>query len=189
LVRIADERLYRLKHTNHNRGAGAAAIADRPETREPLRTAAPAEKTPAAPRPTPIEFKKPAEPAEPAVAAPMATADASAQTMPPVPPYAQQRKAERVSMAGTNAYALIGEGDQRRARSEERRVGKEGRSTRSKRDWSSDVCSSDLAAAHADRIQEARGTGRTSSRGSDGDGGCLRTDDAACAAVRATAEG
>ena len=116
LVRIADERLYRLKHTNHNRGAGAAAIADRPETREPLRTAAPAEKTPAAPRPTPIEFKKPAEPAEPAVAAPMATADASAQTMPPVPPYAQQRKAERVSMAGTNAYALIGEGDQRRAR-------------------------------------------------------------------------
>src|SRR5438128_1977046 len=65
LVRIADERLYRLKHTNHNRGAGAAAIADRPETREPLRTAAPAEKTPAAPRPTPIEFKKPAEPAEP----------------------------------------------------------------------------------------------------------------------------
>src|SRR5207249_4386641 len=29
-------------------------------------------------------------------------------------------------------------------RSEERRVGKEGRDTRSKRDWSSDVCSSDL---------------------------------------------
>src|SRR5207249_2491979 len=32
-------------------------------------------------------------------------------------------------------------------RSEERRVGKERRSTRSKRDWSSDVCSSDLYSA------------------------------------------
>src|SRR5207249_2094100 len=34
-------------------------------------------------------------------------------------------------------------------RSEERRVGKDGRITRSKRDWSSDVCSSDLAGSEA----------------------------------------
>src|SRR5207249_2776766 len=33
---------------------------------------------------------------------------------------------------------------EKRARSEERRVGKERKGTRSKRDWSSDVCSSDL---------------------------------------------
>src|SRR5699024_261568 len=45
----------------------------------------------------------------------------------------------------------------RRTRSEERRVGKEGctrrRHTRSKRDWSSDVCSSDL---HAQTLCLAR---------------------------------
>ena len=113
LIRVADDRLYRLKHMNHGRATNGVPKPDTPAPTEPP----PPEKGQPHSRPVPIEFRKPAETAEPiAAAGGAANAVVGATVKPPVRPYAQQRKAERVSMAGTNAYALIGEGAGRRAR-------------------------------------------------------------------------
>lgn len=113
LVRIADERLYRLKHMNHGKAGANSVAAERDQT---PKIVSPPEKTTAVARPVPLEFRKPPEPAQP----PLPAGDAGTTVHPPEPQaarlYAQQRKAERVSMAGTNAYALIGEGGARRAR-------------------------------------------------------------------------
>jgi diguanylate cyclase (GGDEF)-like protein len=146
LIRVADERLYRLKHSNHRKTANGAA---KPETAPavvpapvpavaPAPVAAPAPPAAAAPAPAPqpppspersaaasepisIDYKRPAERPESALAA---TASASAKeismSQPSAVPaprvYAMQRKAERVSMTGTNAYAMLGERGARRAR-------------------------------------------------------------------------
>jgi diguanylate cyclase (GGDEF)-like protein len=153
LIRVADERLYRLKHANHRksgnggaRGASAPAPAAspavaaaptpaQPPAAPPVSAPTPAQTTAAAPAPTPaperqaappppisIESRRPAERTEPAVAASAAAgAPASpASQLPTVPTatkiYAKPRKAERVSMTGTNAYAMLGEHGARRAR-------------------------------------------------------------------------
>ena len=112
LIRVADERLYHLKHANHSRTAESTA---RP---------VPAERAAESPVPQPISIAtgRPAE--KPATTEfEQATSEAalslSNQTAPkpaPATPYAVQRKAERVSMTGTNAYAVIGENGSRRAR-------------------------------------------------------------------------
>jgi diguanylate cyclase (GGDEF)-like protein len=141
LIRVADERLYRLKHANHRKpGNGGsrtepAAAAPAPAAVPPPASTAAAASAPvapaipaperiaAAPKPISIEYRRPPERQEAAAAAPApAPAPASpteistshSPTAPRV--YAVQRKAERVSMTGTNAYAMLGEHNTRRAR-------------------------------------------------------------------------
>ncbi len=121
LIRVADERLYRLKHANHRKSAVEGAAT----TENATASAAPAVQTPApqppiTPLPIPIESKRSTEvPAS-------ETVRPTTLPIPPVSPisdykaaspaYAKPRKAERVSMNGTNAYAVLGENNQRRAR-------------------------------------------------------------------------
>ncbi len=112
LVRVADERLYRLKHANHSRTASSSA----PPSVQP--TTAP----PTVPA-TPISIAagRPGEKtsADFAGASSHAARSLTTQTPPALETpssYAIQRKAERVSMIGTNAYAIIGEEGARRAR-------------------------------------------------------------------------
>ncbi len=117
LIRVADERLYRRKHVNHGKAA-ANGVARPPEaqpTRQPV-SSAPAhvpepEKKIAPEPPAPHEMQPVPVPAPIPIAAVPAP-----QPAPPPRPHAEQRKAERVSMAGTNAYALLGESGGRRAR-------------------------------------------------------------------------
>ena len=118
LIRVADERLYRLKHANHSKTALSGSRPDLTPTPEPAPVAPPPpERSSSAP--ISIESKRPPEKTESTLAAAAsATAagissgvsDSSARI------YTVQRKAERVSMTGTNAYAVIGEQGGRRAR-------------------------------------------------------------------------
>ncbi len=112
LIHVADERLYRWKHANHKRTENGAS---RPATQ----TMTP----PAPPVPEPISIitgrpgeKIAAEFAAATSAAAQSIGNQSVQAILPPASYAVQRKAERVSMAGTNAYAVIGEKGTRRAR-------------------------------------------------------------------------
>jgi len=110
LIQVADERLYRFKHANHEQRAADTSLPSTPAAEPPA--------TPEAP--ISIDAGRGAQrfPANFAVAS-SAAAGAMAE-QPPVPQtpatYTIQRKAERVSMAGTNAYAIIGEQGSRRAR-------------------------------------------------------------------------
>jgi diguanylate cyclase (GGDEF)-like protein len=115
LIRIADERLYRQKHANHKKAVNGASRVDTQPSPEAA-SAAPAEEPLAPPSPIPIETRRPPEIVmEPAAAASPAV---SAEVVPSPPPrmFAVQRKAERVSMAGTNSYAVLGEQGGMRAR-------------------------------------------------------------------------
>jgi diguanylate cyclase (GGDEF)-like protein len=146
LIRVADERLYRLKHSNHRKTANGAAKAETAPAVAPAPVpavapapvAAPAPPAAAAPAPAPqppptpersaaasepisIDYKRSAERPESALAAvastsgkEISTSQASPVAVPRV--YAMQRKAERVSMTGTNAYAMLGDRSARRAR-------------------------------------------------------------------------
>jgi diguanylate cyclase (GGDEF)-like protein len=113
LIHVADERLYRLKHANHKRGA-------EPSSRPTAQTLPPPPPPPAA-EPISIMTGRPPEKvaSEFDLASSAAAQSITNQTAPlashPVS-YTIQRKAERVSMAGTNAYAVIGEKETRRAR-------------------------------------------------------------------------
>jgi diguanylate cyclase (GGDEF)-like protein len=117
LIRVADERLYRLKHANHgksgNGGTRSQSESAPPEPRStPERSAAP-------PQPISIESGRAPERPEPKPETPEPSASSetsSASQTPPPRSYTIQRKAERVSMAGTNAYATLGEQGTRRAR-------------------------------------------------------------------------
>src|SRR5262249_47813804 len=117
LFHVADDRLYRLKHSNHGRSTSgtssgnSTAIAPEPTKTEPT----------AGPQPISIESRRtPEKPEVNLAAAVTASAASLAGTTgalaeaPRV--YAVQRKAERVSMTGTNAYAVLGEQGNRRAR-------------------------------------------------------------------------
>lgn len=110
LIRVADERLYRFKHANHVRTAT-----------DPSRAAvAPPVTQPAAQSPISISAGRVAEKvsADFEAASSAAAGALAEQVHPPVAEtsFAVQRKAERVSMAGTNAYAIIGDQASRRAR-------------------------------------------------------------------------
>src|SRR5271168_2610968 len=129
LIRVADERLYRLKHANHRKPrsspartesqaapqASAAAPASAPAS-------VPAQRAPDPPRPISIESKRGPEQIESTLAAAVSASAAGISANPPngsaqLPPsYTVPRKAERVSMTGTNAYAVLGEQGSRRAR-------------------------------------------------------------------------
>ncbi len=116
LIRVADERLYRRKHVNHGKAAdGVARPPEAQPTRQPV-SSAPAH----VPEPEKKIVPEPLAPREmPPVSAPAPVPIAAVpapQPAPPPRPHAEQRKAERVSMAGTNAYALLGESGGRRAR-------------------------------------------------------------------------
>ena len=116
LIRVADERLYRRKHVNHGKAATSAARpAEAPPPRQPValppaHVPEPQKKTAA--EPTPLRETQPV----PAPAPRPIAAEPPPQPTPPPRPLAEQRKAERVSMAGTNAYALLGESGGHRAR-------------------------------------------------------------------------
>ncbi|MGC1614520.1 MAG: diguanylate cyclase [Candidatus Acidiferrum sp.] len=123
LIHVADERLYRLKHANHGQpptGGSRTELASTPASEPSVPPAS--ERQSSAPRPIPIESKRPPEKSENTIAAAVpATASeiSSSQTL-AVPPSARvfsvPRKAERVSMSGTNAYAVLGDQGIRRAR-------------------------------------------------------------------------
>jgi diguanylate cyclase (GGDEF)-like protein len=119
LIRIADERLYRLKHANHGKAS------DTPTRTSPAPedvSTTPAEHPGGTPRTISIETKRATEKTDNALAAAASAAAAgiSAPSASPIsqPPhvYTVPRKAERVSMTGTNAYAILGEQGARRAR-------------------------------------------------------------------------
>jgi diguanylate cyclase (GGDEF)-like protein len=122
LIRVADERLYRLKHANHTRTAKEASRAETAPSPEPTPPPAPPERAPLTPGPISIESKRALEKTEDTLPAsaplrPAANAVPEAAPAPVLPrAYAIQRRAERVSMTGTNAYAMIGEHGSRRAR-------------------------------------------------------------------------
>jgi diguanylate cyclase (GGDEF)-like protein len=116
LIRIADERLYRLKHANHSKASNGA-----PQTEAPSAPGAPAapapERVAPAQQPISIETRRAPEKAETTiVAAPSLTSAAPSELAPAPRVFAIQRKAERVSMTGTNAYAVLGDKGARRAR-------------------------------------------------------------------------
>jgi diguanylate cyclase (GGDEF)-like protein len=123
LIRVADERLYRLKQANHGKTSSGGP---RPEA-APAPAAEPAgpstpERQAAPSRPISIESKRAPEKIEAAISTtaampvPGIPAAQPLATPPPGRIYPVPRKAERVSMSGTNAYAVLGEQGVRRAR-------------------------------------------------------------------------
>ena len=105
LIHVADERLYRFKHANHSRGKDSTS----------LRLSA--QQTPAN-RPVPITATTEVPASDRSIGLPVLNHPlANPIELPEAPAsYEVQRKAERVSMAGTNAYAIIGDLGARRAR-------------------------------------------------------------------------
>jgi diguanylate cyclase (GGDEF)-like protein len=123
LVRIADERLYQRKHAH--RGRPAESPAPRPVEAAPAQppvTPPPTERPASTPAPAPIsiESKRPPEKQEEAAppTTPQGQPEGSKLSSVGKPPraFTTPRKAERVSMTGTNAYAVLGEQGARRAR-------------------------------------------------------------------------
>jgi diguanylate cyclase (GGDEF)-like protein len=124
LVRIADERLYQRKHAHRARPAETPA--PRPVETAPAQppVAPPAAERPAStPAPTPpisIETKRPPEKQEEAAPPPTSQGQPESSKISSVGKvpraFTTPRKAERVSMTGTNAYAVLGEQGARRAK-------------------------------------------------------------------------
>jgi diguanylate cyclase (GGDEF)-like protein len=113
LIHVADGRLYSLKHGSHS-------TEQAPETSATETAAAVAPPQPPAREPIPITTRTPEKPATEFDVASSTAAESMAnrkapETSQPVS-YSVQRKAERVSMTGTNAYAVIGEKGVQRAR-------------------------------------------------------------------------
>jgi diguanylate cyclase (GGDEF)-like protein len=120
IIRVADERLYQLKHANHSKTPTGGSRTEPSSSPAPESTAsALSERQSPAPKPIPFESRRPSEKSEPAVASAAASEITSNRTLavpPPARVYAVARKAERVSMSGTNAYAVLGDQGVRRAR-------------------------------------------------------------------------
>jgi diguanylate cyclase (GGDEF)-like protein len=120
LIRIADERLYRLKHANHSKTGNGSARAENPPVTEAPAASAPApERAAPVPSPISIESRRAPEKTETTIAAAASATSAAISrdlTSAPSRAFTIQRKAERVSMTGTNAYAVLGDQGARRAR-------------------------------------------------------------------------
>jgi diguanylate cyclase (GGDEF)-like protein len=119
LIRIADERLYRLKHANHTKTANGSTRTEAPPAPELLSASPAPERAASIAQPISIESGRATEKAESTTAESVTPSSASASAdivPPPSRVFAVQRKAERVSMTGTNAYAVLGEQGARRAR-------------------------------------------------------------------------
>ncbi len=119
LIRVADERLYRLKHANHGKAGNGGSRTQS----DSVRAEQPSSPERAATPPAPISIEsgrapeRPEPRPEPAKPEPSPSSEASKPSEAQTPrSYTIQRKAERVSMAGTNAYATLGEQGMRRAR-------------------------------------------------------------------------
>jgi hypothetical protein len=119
LIRIADERLYRIKHANHRKTGNGSARNEAEGAPAPEAPVTPAPE-PAAPGPQPIsiETRRAPEKTETTIeaAASATSAAISGELLPAPRAFSIQRKAERVSMTGTNAYAVLGDQGARRAR-------------------------------------------------------------------------
>jgi diguanylate cyclase (GGDEF)-like protein len=118
LIRIADERLYRLKQANHSRGGNGSARTETPSAPEAPAAPPPPRAAPAPP-PISIETKRAPDKTETTIAAAASATSAAISadlSSTPSRVFAVQRKAERVSMTGTNAYAVLGDQGVRRAR-------------------------------------------------------------------------
>jgi diguanylate cyclase (GGDEF)-like protein len=116
LIRVADERLYRLKHANHGRTANGGPRP--PSDSAPPQPVSSAERS-TAPPPISIESGRVPERSESKPEPPPVLSSAEVSPPSQTSPrgiYTVQRKAERVSMAGTNAYATLGDQGTRRAR-------------------------------------------------------------------------
>jgi diguanylate cyclase (GGDEF)-like protein len=127
LIRIADERLYESKQADRRKAettgmpeaaATAAPSASAPSAAEPTSPAAahpsPERVVAEPPPPPPITVKTTAPPHAPS---PLQTSQPSFPVVIDEPRvYSVPRKAERVSMAGTNAYAVLGDQPAHRAR-------------------------------------------------------------------------
>jgi len=122
LIRVADERLYRLKQANHGQTPTSGSRTELASSPGPEPTAsAPSDPQSSASRPIPFDKRSPekAETTMAAAASTTASEISSNQTLAVPPPariYSVPRKAERVSMSGTNAYAVLGDQGARRAR-------------------------------------------------------------------------
>ena len=119
LIRIADERLYRLKHANHKKPGAPDIETPPPAAAEPSGAASVIpERSFPVPPPISIETKRPPEKTETTIAAAASATSAAISGELGAAPrvFAVQRKAERVSMTGTNAYAVLGEQGTKRAR-------------------------------------------------------------------------
>jgi len=118
LIRIADERLYRLKHANHTKTANGSSRTEAPASAAAAASATSAPEQRVTPQPISIETRRAPEKTETTIeAAASATSAAMSGELAPAPRvFAVQRKAERVSMTGTNAYAVLGDQGARRAR-------------------------------------------------------------------------
>jgi len=139
LIQIADARLYRLKHANHLQQSAEAREVSSPSPSSI--TSAPTEvesmpQTISTPKPqeapgkpetktaSPIDLSPTFSPAtETTLAAAVSASTLKVHTLVPPsgvpqsrPNYSVQRKAERVSMTGTNAYAVLGESSSPRAK-------------------------------------------------------------------------
>jgi len=132
LIRIADERLYHFKHRSRDEAvAEHSAISDATTPAAPVPPSQEESQTPAsvetplashstlaaeAPEPTPVEVA-PAPPPPVAPTSPLQTTRPSFSLAPEETRiYAVPRKAERVSMSGTNAYAVLADQPVQRAR-------------------------------------------------------------------------
>src|ERR1700686_969487 len=121
LIRVADERLYRLKHANHGRSGNGGTRTQVDSSPEQISTFT---ASPGPPPPISIESGRSAARSDPGptqrASEPPTASSFSETSTPSATPsprgYAVQRKAERVSMAGTNAYATLGEQGAGRAR-------------------------------------------------------------------------
>jgi diguanylate cyclase (GGDEF)-like protein len=120
LIRVADERLYRLKHANHSRsGNGGSRVETSPAPPHEAPPPVTPERSAPAPTPISIETKRTPEKTESTLAAAASVTAAgisSGQSDSSSRIYTVQRKAERVSMTGTNAYAVLGDQGARRAK-------------------------------------------------------------------------
>jgi diguanylate cyclase (GGDEF)-like protein len=106
LIHVADGRLYQLKHAAHQASPRTPTVQPAPAPTPP-------------PEPIPITGRPPEKHVPEfdlsSPTAPQSISKQAPETIQPVS-YANQRKADRVSMTGTNAYAVIGDPGSRRAR-------------------------------------------------------------------------
>jgi len=145
LIQVADARLYRLKHADHGTLNEQFQASPKPTSFAPNAAQPPSATTnteqsdlQTAPAPsrsieniktaasTPIEMPRPTPSSESTLAAAVSASALNVQattlssatpgTTQTRPTYSVQRKAERVSMTGTNAYAVLGDAASRRAK-------------------------------------------------------------------------
>jgi len=121
LARIADERLYQSKRANQARTQEPPPRAPEAVASQPPAAPVPAapEKPPSSAGPISIESKREPEKTEQSTATGNKASEAASKPSAisqAARAYIVPRKAERVSMTGTNAYAVLGEQGARRAR-------------------------------------------------------------------------